>query len=212
MSRYLLTHSLLNSWMYQYSDFEKHIKDNSEKTADDYREAAEQDFLRYLRKVPSVTTDAMQKGIDFENLVMAICAGEDKADHKWYECANEIAQVVNGGQFQLTAQKDIDGCGLPILLYGKLDCLKAGIIYDIKFTGKYEAGKFYSSPQHHVYMDIVPEAQKFIYLVSNGSRVWEETYRRDECKPPQEIIYNFIEYLNAHDLLDTYKFNWKAKY
>jgi hypothetical protein len=194
-----------------YTDFEKYITDASEKTAADYQEAAFQDFLRYLRKEPSATTEAMQKGIDFENMVVGICSGDFPADDKWFEAANKIAAEVMGGQFQVTAQKDITVSGMPLLLYGKIDCLKAGRICDIKFTGKYEAGKFYGSPQHHIYMEIIPEATEFVYLASNGSRVYRETYTRAECKPASSIIEDFLEYLRNSGLLPTYEQHWKAR-
>ena len=35
--------------------------------------------------------------------------------------------------------------GVSLLLYGRLDCLKAGEIIDIKFTKSYDAGKIISA-------------------------------------------------------------------
>lgn len=97
------------------------------------------------------------------------------------------------------------------MLYGRLDCLKAGVISDIKFSGNYEAGKFFKSPQHPMYMELVPEAKAFTYIVSNGSRVWRETYRREECCSVLDIIEEFVEYLRETKLLPIYKSFWKAK-
>jgi len=211
MARYLMTHSLVSSWLYVFSDFEKYIHDESEKTAEDYQQAAQRDFLATLRREPTTTTEAMQNGIDLENLVASVCAGEPQPEHKWLGAAREIAQEVAGGQFQVPVQKDIEVSGLQILLYGRIDCLKAGNIIDIKYTSKYEAGKYYGSPQHHFYMEMAPEAGRFTYLVSNGSRVWREDYAREECRPAAGIIGGFLEYLKTAGLLATYMENWRAK-
>ena len=63
---YTITPTLLNSWQYLWTDFEKYA--TSEKTAEDYEKAAYEDFLTTLRREPVPTTEAMQKGIDFEKL------------------------------------------------------------------------------------------------------------------------------------------------
>ncbi len=81
---------------------------------------------------------------------------------------------------------------MDVVLYGRLDALKAGTIYDIKFSKGYERGKFYSSTQHPTYMLLIPEAQTFSYLVSNGMDVWTECYRRDETPDIRPIISDFF--------------------
>ena len=206
MPRLLMTQSLLSSWLYLWSDF-----DNYGDKAEEYREKANQAFLATLRREPTPTSKAMQKGIDFENLVTSICDGSDPSDHAWYEAAKEIAGEVRDGQLQITATKNITISGVDLLLYGRLDCLKAGVITDIKFSGKYKVGKFYNSPQHPMYMELVPEAHKFVYLVSNGKRVWRETYRRAECRPIGDIIVHFIDYLKYMGLFDVYAAYWGSK-
>jgi len=207
---FTITPTLLNSWLYLWTDFEKYVFDTSEKTAEDYRKSAHDDFLTTLRRKPTQTTEAMQKGIDFEDLVVTICGGVSPTDHKWYEAANEIAQEVKGSQFQVTVKKNIEIAGLAFQLKGRLDCLKAGIINDIKFSGKYEVGKFYGSAQHPLYMEAIPEAFRFNYLISNGTRVWRETYARAEIKPIGETIQGFIEYLKNAGLLPLYQERWKV--
>ena len=59
-------------------------------------------------------------------------------------------------------------------------------------------------------MAALPEAIRFNYLISNGSRVWRETYNRVECKPIGEIIQGFLEYLKNADLLPLYRERWKV--
>ena len=87
-------------------------------------------------------------------------------------------------QFQVAAYRDKRIDGVPFLLYGRLDALKAGTIYDTKFVRRYEAGKYVSSPQHPMYFDCVPEASRFVYVVSDGKFVYQEEYRRGEVPEP----------------------------
>lgn len=86
---------------------------------------------------------------------------------------------------------------MSLVLYGKLDALKAGVVYDIKFSSGYEKGKYFSSTQHPTYLELIPEASEFTYLVSNGNSVWYETYRRDETPSIIPIICDFFDWLRA---------------
>lgn len=99
---------------------------------------------------------------------------------------------------------------MTLLLYGRLDVLKAGVSYDIKFSGSYEAGKYLDSTQHPMYLEIVPEATKFTYLVSNGSAVWPETYTREETPSIIPTISNFFDWLEMRGLMELYKEKWLA--
>lgn len=200
MARYLMTHSLLSSWLYA-------MKENPYEDLSLERNPFE-DFMKTLRREPSEPTEAMQKGINFENLVTAITDGNGDVNNNWYEAAERIASVVRGGQLQYKAFKDIKVGGLSILLYGRLDALKAGVIYDIKYCGSYDKGKYISSTQHPVYLELIPEAKEFTYLVSNGSSVWTETYRRDETPSINPIISDFMDWLSVYGLLDIYKEKW----
>jgi hypothetical protein len=104
-------------------------------------------------------------------------------------------------------------------MYGILDALKAGIIFDVKFTVKsltsgsssYEVGKYLESPQHPVYLSMLQEAYKFSYLISDGTDVAVETYRRRETRPAEDIIAEFIASVDAMGLLPLYEEKWLAK-
>jgi hypothetical protein len=201
-----MTQSLLNSWQRQYADFSKY--DDSEAM----EELARRDFLTVLNREKTETTDAMQKGIDFENMVYSICNDEEiDTSGKWFEAASHIAREVSGGLFQFAANKVINIGGRDILLYGRLDCLKAGVITDIKFSSNYSVGKFYKSPQHPMYFEIVPEADKFVYLVSNGRTIWREEYRREETKSIIDCAAEFLQYLDASNLMNVYIEKWRSK-
>ena len=152
----------------------------------------------------------MQNGIDFENLVTSLVNGRDDPNNPWNWAAGQIAAIIKGGQLQFKSRKTIRVRGMDVVLYGRLDALKAGTIYDIKFSRGYERGKFYSSTQHPTYMLLIPEAQQFSYLVSNGMDVWTECYRRDETPDIRPIISDFFDWLDAYGLMAEFKELWKA--
>lgn len=220
MSAFLITHSLLSSWLYS-------LKDNpySDATTED---TSKEDFLRVLRREPTPTNEAMQNGIDFENLVTSICMFEQPAQtsllgnaprpedllpdsirkNPWFEPAYKVAQIVHGGQFQYVATKRITLEGMDLLLYGRLDVLHAGGIFDIKFSKGYDRGKYIDSTQHPMYLEIVPAAESFTYLVSNGTDMWTEKYRRDETPSILPIIVDFLRWLRATGYMEIYQQYW----
>jgi len=203
MERYLVTHSLLGAWLYA-------LKENPYEDATTEKDPME-DFMKVLRREPTEATEAMQNGIDFENLVTKIVYGNTDKNDNWYEAAYKVAEIVNGGVLQYKAYKDIVVSGIPVLLHGRLDCLKAGRIIDIKFTKSYEPGKYYDSTQHPMYFELIPEAQDFTYVASNGTGVWQETYRRDEARNIRRYISDFFDWLKAAGLWELYKEKWSAK-
>ena len=203
MNRYLMTHSLLSSWLYA-------IKENPFEDASSERDPLAE-FMLTLRREPTPTNEAMQNGIDFEDLVTAIVAGKGDSNHRWYGAASKIAAIVGGGVLQYRARKEVCVGGLTLVLYGRLDALHAGGIYDIKFSKGYDRGKYFDSTQHPTYLELVPEAEHFTYLVSNGTDVWQEKYRREETPSILPIISDFLDWLTARDLLELYQEKWLAK-
>ena len=200
MARYLMTHSLLSSWLYA-------MKENPFEDASSERDPYAE-FLQVLRREPTPTTEAMQKGIDFENLVTDIVNGAGDPNNRWYDAAQKVAGHVRGGVLQYRARKQIVVRDTELVLYGRLDGLKAGEIQDIKFSGSYDRGKYSDSTQHPTYFEIVPEAKSFVYLVSNGTEVWTERYYREEAPSIIPTISDFLEWLDALGLAPLYKEKW----
>lgn len=200
--RFMITHSLLSAWLYA-------MKDNPYADAEtEYDPFSE--LLTVLRREPTPQTEAMQNGIDFEDLVTAITAGGGDTDSKWFDAAQSVARIVSGAQLQYKAYTDLTVDGVPILLYGRLDALKEGHIYDIKFSKSYERGKYLTSTQHGTYFNLIPEADEFTYIISDGTNVWTETYRRDETQDITVTIHGFIEWLRTVGLMSEWKEHWKA--
>lgn len=202
MGRYLMTHSLLASWLYTMKEnpFEDMTTERDPMT----------EFMLTLRREPTPPTEAMQNGIKFENLVTAIINGHANPDDPWYVAAEKVARRCAGGVLQYKAKKAIMVGGMELLLYGRLDCLKAGEIIDIKFSKSYDSGKYFSSTQHPTYFKLMPEADRFTYLASNGSAVWPETYRCEEASDIRPVIADFFDWLRAVDLMPVYQEHWKA--
>ena len=194
----LITQSLLGAWLFQYQAFNQ--------------ESAHKDFLRVLRRERSKPTQAILDGIQFENMVTACCEGFPPPEgHKWSWAVRAIADRVQGSQFQVAAQRTAVVEDIPFLLYGRLDALKAGVIYDIKFSRSYQVGKYLDSPQHPMYFALVPEARRFEYLVFTGSDVCVEKYDREDAPDIRSTIRDFIKYLEASKLAKLYCQKWEAR-
>ena len=195
MSRYLLTQSLLGSWLYIYNAFEG------------YEDNAYADFCSTLRREQIMQTEAMLAGIDFENMVNAAVDGAEAKSNS----VKAIADIVMGGQKQVALYKEKTINGVDYLLYGKLDYLKAGIIYDIKYNKSYEVGKYTESIQHPFYFELCPEAKQFDYLISDGNDVFTETYYRNLTPEIDKTVIEFMQFLSECKLTEIYYGYWKAQ-
>ena len=183
---HLITASLLNAW--------KYLLENEYSTMDS--------FMDVLNKVSRETTETQQDGYDFED---------------W--CIENYEPTLNG-QYQVKLSKEVTIYGVQFCLYGRLDCLKQGVVYDYKHTNKYEVGKFFGSYQTSMYLELVPEASKMVYIIGvdkpkyqmedDGDiyNIFEETYTRDECKPIEQVVKQFIDWLKTMGLWETYLKKW----
>lgn len=224
MARYLITQSLISSWSYMFDCFEG--------CEDDARE----EFMQTLRRDKREQSEAMLKGIAFESLCYSIANGSFKPKVEivppcdpncgepterlvyplGYQGACKVAEIIKGAPVQVKAQREITVDGMDFLVYGILDALKAGTIYDVKFKNKSFgsldlAGSYLDSPQHPAYFYIVPEASEFKYLVSDGTDIYIEAYRRCDAPFIGDIIHDFIESITSFGLLDLYKEKWVTK-
>lgn len=204
--RYLLTQTLLSAYAYMFDCFEGCEDD------------AKAEFEQTLLKIKLPPTLAMQNGLDFEALVYGIATGTapQAPFHKWYVGAKAVADRLTGAQFQVRASRPITIDGTEFVIYGILDALKAGVIYDVKFKNKSFqslelAGSYRESPQHPFYFYAVPEAYEFQYLVSDGEDLYVETYHPDECPTAEQIVRPFLAWLEAYNLMDVYRQHWQAK-
>lgn len=234
MSALLITQSLLSAWQYMYKARDAFPYD--EEKADAAEAKAEEDFLRVLRRERGEPSPAMLAGRDFEALCYDIADGRFRPEFRFsgeyeanggevmgvpcfpptYDGALQIARIINGGVWQAKLSKRVRVGGTEFLLYGILDALKAGTIYDIKYKsrplGSIDlAGMYLDSPQHPMYLTLCPEADRFVYLISDGTLLYQETYERGDVPPIADAIEQFMAYLDRACLVSVYKDLWTAR-
>jgi len=169
------------------------------------------DFIKVLNKEEFEPSESIIKGFEYEKYMQ-----ENYEETKY-------------GAYQVKVSKEYG----DYLLYGIIDCLKSGIIYDYKYTQNYEVGKFFNNHQTLMYLEMVPEASKMIYLITNKFEkteypdiefkntnkveydvgdIFKEEYTKDLFPETIEsILHKFTEWLKAYDLYDLYKEKWKCK-
>lgn len=206
--RYLITQSLVAAWGYMFDCHEG------------CEEQARADFIRTLKREPGEPSEAMLNGRAFEDAVYFAAAGEPREPHrKWESGIRQVAKIIQGAPVQVKVSRELFVAGERFLVYGILDALKAGVIYDVKFSsrslggseGFHAYGKYLESPQHPFYLFMVPEAYEFQYLLSDGADLYIERYARADVRPAAEIIAEFISSLRDMGLMELYKEKWVAK-
>nr|DAK92769.1 MAG TPA: hypothetical protein [Caudoviricetes sp.] len=198
----LITQTLLSAWNYAMGN---------------ENEDAYFSFLDALHRVKHPPTEAMQNGIDFETEVYRVARGGEPLSHpEWENGIRKTAAALVGAPTQIKLSRPITVDGTELLVYGILDAMKAGIIYDVKYSNTsfgsaYLPGKYLSSPQHPAYFYLVPEAYRFDYLVSDGKDLYTESYTPKNSRPFREIASEFLSFLRAADLMSVYEELWKSK-
>lgn len=171
-----------------------------------------EDFIKVLNKEKFEPTESILKGFEYEKYMQ------------------ENYKETLGGAYQVKLSKEYG----DYLLYGIIDCLKGGIIYDYKYTQNYEVGKFFNNHQTLMYLEMVPEAKKMIYLITNKFNkieypdmefkdvskieyevgdIFKEEYTKDMFPETiDSILHKFGQWLKQYNLYDLYVEKWKCKY
>jgi hypothetical protein len=171
-----------------------------------------EDFIKVLNKEKFEPTESILKGFEYEKYMQ-----------------ENYEETLNGA-YQVKVSKEYG----DYLLYGIIDCLKGGIIYDYKYTQNYEVGKFFNNHQTLMYLEMVPEAKKMIYLITNKFNkiecsdiefkdvskieyevgdIFREEYTKDMFPETiDSILHKFEEWLKQYDLFNLYTEKWKCKY
>ena len=193
-SKFRLTQSLISAYEWTF------------KKEDGYDE-----FIAALNREKKRVTTAMLDGIQYENVLNSVLDGaEITPDHEWYAPITEMASELWGSQQQVTLFRDINVDGVDFLIHGVLDYLRAGEIWDCKFSKTYKLNKYLGSPQTAFYMYLVPEARRFTYIVSDGTWVYRERYSREIVEPIEPYIKNFMQFLDMHNLVNIYAEKWRV--
>ena len=171
-----------------------------------------EDFIKVLNKEKFEPSESILKGFEYEKYMQ------------------ENYKETLGGAYQVKVSKEYG----DYLLYGIIDCLKGGIIYDYKYTKNYEVGKFFNNHQTLMYLEMVPEAKKMVYLITNKfdkteypdlnfkdvskveyevGDIFREEYTKDMFpETMNSILHKFEQWLKQYNLFDLYTEKWKCKY
>lgn len=196
-ARYLMTQSLLAAWQYNLSG------------------GSQEEFLSVLRREKTEQTQAMKDGIEFERLVWeCACGKEPEEKHKWAQGIREIAEIVRGGAYQVALSDEAEIEGEEYLLYGIVDFVKQGVIFDVKFSKRYEnrgnVNYYLTSPQAPMYLRLLPGAKQFVFLISDGAQVFREAYTQEEITPIEKTAAAFTKNLKQRGLWDVYTAFWRS--
>lgn len=196
-ARYLMTQSLLAAWQYNLSG------------------GPQEEFLSVLRREKAEQTQAMKDGMEFERLVWeCACGKEPEEKHKWAQGIREIAEIVRGGAYQVALSDEAEIEGEEYLLYGIADFVKQGVIFDVKFSKRYEnrgnVNYYLTSPQAPMYLRLLPGAKQFVFLISDGAQVFREAYTQEEITPIEKTAAVFTENLKQRGLWDVYTAFWRS--
>lgn len=180
------------------------------------KENGYEEFLRTLNREKTPITREMLLGTQYENILNNVLNGEFiPPDHEWYKPVLEMASELDGAQQQVSIFREICVENTTFLVHGVLDYLKAGHIYDCKFSQRYSGRnnitKYMRSPQTSFYAYLVPEAKDMIYIISDGHFVYRETYARDIIEPAETAIKNFKHFLENQNLVKIYQEKWRVQ-
>ena len=204
MTKYLITPSLINSYTY-------YIQDEWKSPAD-----SRADFLRTLSREKFEPNEAMAKGIDFEDKILRMATLNllpAEFDDEQDRIVQEIAKIVKGGIWQESVKKELKIGNQEFLLYGRTDVIKRDTVYDIKFSGSYELGKFIDSSQHLIYL-YCSDLPNFSYLISDGKDWWREDYHNHagvegEIKSKVSCFLDYLE--NDKEAKEMFLTKWGSK-
>lgn len=171
-----------------------------------------EDFIKVLNKEEFEPSKSIIKGYEFEAYMQ------------------ENYEETKNGAYQVKVSKEYG----DYLLYGIIDCLKGGIIYDYKYTKNYDVGKFFNNHQTLMYLEMIPEASKMVYLITNKcdkieyaennfqdvksieyevGDIFREEYTKDMFPETiDSVLHKFEQWLKAYNLFDLYTEKWKCKY
>ena len=141
---------------------------------------------------------------------------------KYEDYMIENYEPTKNGCYQVKLSKNIITPTGNYVLYGRLDCLKAGTIYDYKYTGSYDVGKFYSNYQTPLYFELCDEANEFEYIICNNYKegktleelnIYHEKYKREDLKINiANEIDKFINWLKVNELYELFCSKWESLY
>ena len=153
-----------------------------------------QEMINRINRVKRPTTQAQQKGIDFEK---AVVTGENENDFKEgiIEKARELLPPKYKTQFYCETQYK------QCKIYGYVDLVGGDRAVDLKSTRRYERNRFILNHQNLYLLGLSKWGVKTLdYVITDFEEVYTETYHIDsyDFTPLYQQIDNFVDFLNQH--------------
>lgn len=173
---------------------------------DEQSKTARQELIDRLAGVKHEPNEAMQKGIDFENAVLAYWINEQVQPSSPYdECVKEVAEYIKGSISQVHVETEIAGG----IVHGYIDFLRGNQIYDVKTCSSYDVGKYLGRNQHLVYLYALrnDNIRRFQYMITDFRNVYKEDYFYNPNIEKQLTanIREFLTYLeNDKEMKDAF--------
>lgn len=149
----------------------------------------EQDMLNKLNKVPTPQSEAMLKGIAFEDCVRAGIYAKSltstdgiKYDFEFNpEIIHWFMNETKGGIWQQYVEFYLDCGGYWLYLYGYIDVLRQNHTLDIKTTSQYAFPKYLDDYQHMLYLFgakmLGAQVDYHEYLITDQKECYREYYQ-----------------------------------
>lgn len=185
---YRIYPTLLNS----FALFENQTTDNQGVVIVDMWE-----MIDRINRVKKPTTEAQQKGIDFEKAVVT-GDNEDLFGEGIIEKARALLPSKYKTQFYSEAR--YKNC----LIYGFVDLVGGDRAVDLKSTRRYEPNRFEYNHQNLYLLGLEKYGVKTLdYVITDFEEVYQETYSLDayNFKPLFQQIDNFVDFLEQHKRL-----------
>jgi uncharacterized protein Usg len=153
-----------------------------------------QEMLDRINRVRKPTTQAQQRGIDFEK---AVVTGENEDDFKEGIIEKARALLPQKYKTQFYSEARYKNC----LIYGYVDLVGGDRAVDLKSTRRYEPDRFALNHQNFYLLGLEKYGIKTLdYVITDFEEVYQETYLLDsyDFKPLFQQVDNFVDFLEQH--------------
>ncbi len=152
------------------------------------------EMIDRINRVRKPTTEAQQKGIDFEK---AVVTGENEDDFKEGIIEKARALLPSKYKTQFYSEAKYKNC----LIYGFVDLVGGDRAVDLKSTRRYEPNRFAFNHQNLYLLGLKKYGVKSLdYVITDFEEVYQEKYTFDayDFKPLYQQIDNFVDFIEQH--------------
>lgn len=183
------------------------------KKSGEYAEAedAYKNLIDKINRVPQPETEEMQRG---KHVKLVIDAPENSSDfvigNQFFNYDEralllQIRESMRGSVYEVFTTAMLPTQYGYVRLYGYVDNVLMDAAYDVKYTGRYELGKYYNSTQRLIYPFCLnangATINTFTFIATDLAKIYWETYG---WRPGNDIpilttlVEEFIRFLHQH--------------